>query len=83
VSPFIGDVKVIKKIFEDDTSLWKDFSGPIESLRIFDRKDITSTDQTSAFTLEIKTKELFNHYRVEAKWDFMILESVNINKIPS
>jgi hypothetical protein len=85
MSPFTADSKILNKVLDGDSAIWKDLHGPIESIRIFDRKAADSKDQITAFAIEIKTNESTKTctgvYSVEAKWDFMELKSVLVTKM--
>lgn len=94
MSPFTGDSHILNKILHNDSFIWKELHGAIQSIRIFDRKEASPKNSSTVFTVEIKTDESVvspsnpqaskactGIYKIEAKWDFMVLQSVNIKKL--
>ena len=90
MSPFTGDAVILEKVLGNDGKIWKEMSGPIQSIRIYDRIAAEPKSQTTKFTIEIKTdeavvqrgpKSCVGVYRVEATWDFMALKKVVVKSL--
>lgn len=94
MSPFTGDAKILEHVLRNDGGIWKEMSGTIQSIRIFDRTEINPATQRSAFSVEIRTDESIvgglnskkpktcvGTFRVNATWLFMNLKNVSVKKI--
>lgn len=97
MSPFTADSKVITEILKGTSPIWKSLHGPIESIKITERKDKNdksgSLEQT--FKIEVKTSRVdaslktnppdfpacTGLYEVKAQWNFMDLKDVQIREI--
>lgn len=94
MSPFTGESIVIREILKGEHNIWKSLSGPIDSIRVLERKAKTK-GPNDYWRIEIKTKRLDSSikdnppdfpactgiYEVNATWDLMSLTGVQIKEL--
>lgn len=94
MSPFTGDAIILERVLRGESGIWRDVSGNIQLIRIFDRLEFIKDSQLTKFKIEIIIAEVDSSldissnektctftFQIEAFWDFMALKEVIITKL--